>query len=470
MEILSPAGDLTHIELAIEKKVDAVYGGLKKWNARNKAKNFTITEYNKVIKRLRKNNIKFYLTLNTIVFDEEIEEIISFLKNKNNQLPDAFIVADIGLSIRLKKEFPDVQIHMSTQFGAHTIEDLKFLKDLYVERVILARELNYEEIANLKRNSTLDLEAFVWGTQCMSYSGLCFFNSLINCGNANRGKCVTACRDIYVHGDKKGHLLYMPDLNCVNLLKNDENINCIKIEGRRRNSLELAGVIDNIRSNNKPLSEKGFVYGLNVKENGLFELINSRIKPLMKASDLKTIDPYDVFIDFDSGKPLFINDDSFNENTYYVFSEYKNEYLYDKNNVSFEFKIDNDVIKEVFYINSMGESKTIKNKENILVDDYEEFDLNKFVKKMENINNSINIYKIKYERNYDNEYKLSKKMLNRIISQIKLESHERYEPNIEENIHLENIFLETRDLNVINEFIKDPFVKLIYDIGSVKTF
>lgn len=97
MELLSPAGNLKHINLAIDKKVDAVYGGLKEWNARNKAMNFSIEEYNKIVKQLHDNGIKFYLTLNTLVFDEEIEDIMNFLDRKDTVLLDAFIIADIGL-------------------------------------------------------------------------------------------------------------------------------------------------------------------------------------------------------------------------------------------------------------------------------------------------------------------------------------------------------------------------------------
>ena len=114
MEILSPAGNLQHIELAIAKKVDAVYGGVKNWNARNKAVNFSIDEYYDVVKKVHDNGIKFYLTLNTLVFDEEINDIINFLKAKDTILPDAFIVADVGLILKLKKAFPNlITIHVN---------------------------------------------------------------------------------------------------------------------------------------------------------------------------------------------------------------------------------------------------------------------------------------------------------------------------------------------------------------------
>ena len=197
MEILSPAGNNIHINVAIEEKSNAVYGGLKKWNARNNAVNFSIDEYNRNIKKLHENNIKFYLTLNTLMLDEEIENIITLLKSGKIELPDSFIVADIGLILRLKREFPNVDLHISTQFGAHNIEDLIFLEKLGVKRVILARELTLNEINKLKKNTTLEIETFIWGSQCLSYSGLCFFWSFINGGSGNRGKCSILCRDVY---------------------------------------------------------------------------------------------------------------------------------------------------------------------------------------------------------------------------------------------------------------------------------
>ena len=128
MEILSPASNMEHIKVAIEHKANAVYGGLKKWNARNKAINFSDEEYNLLIEELHKNNIKFFLTLNILMLDEEIEDVIKFLKN--NKLPDSFIVADIGLIRRLNREFPDVPLHFSTQFGAHTTDDVNYIKSL----------------------------------------------------------------------------------------------------------------------------------------------------------------------------------------------------------------------------------------------------------------------------------------------------------------------------------------------------
>ena len=131
MEILSPASNMNHIKVAIDGKANAVYGGLKKWNARNKAINFTTEEYNNLIKELHKNNIKFFLTLNILMLDDEIKEVVDFLNH--NTLPDAFIVTDMGLIQELHKEFPYIPLHFSTQFGAHNIDDVNYIKFLRCE-------------------------------------------------------------------------------------------------------------------------------------------------------------------------------------------------------------------------------------------------------------------------------------------------------------------------------------------------
>ena len=273
MEILSPASNMEHIQVAIDGKANAVYGGLKKWNARNKAINFTSEEYNHLIKKLHENNIKFFLTLNILMLDNEIEEVIEFLKN--NILPDAFIVTDIGLLNTLHDEFPNVPLHFSTQFGAHNIEDVNYIKSLNGERAILSRELTLEEINNIKNNTNIELECFIWGSQCLSFSGLCFFGTLINGGGGNRGKCIITCRDIYSVNKKQGHHLYVPDMNCLNLISKLDDIDCLKLEGRRRKPREIKQVLNDIYNSETQYLSTGYLLGTNIKDNKLFEKIKS---------------------------------------------------------------------------------------------------------------------------------------------------------------------------------------------------
>ena len=468
MEILSPAGNNIHINVAIEEKSNAVYGGLKKWNARNNAVNFSIDEYNKNIKKLHENNIKFYLTLNTLMLDEEIENIIMLLKSGEIELPDSFIVADLGLIIRLKREFPNVDLHISTQFGAHNIDDLIFLEKLGVKRVILARELTLKEINKLTKNTTIELETFIWGSQCLSYSGLCFFGSFINGGSGNRGKCSILCRDVYEVNSEKGTFLYVPDMNCINLTKELGKIDSLKIEGRRRTKEELEKVINEIKNKYSEDEQKGYLYGNKPEENKMYENINHRIKPIYTLKDIKEIDEKDVFIEFKNGVPYkFTNElDKDNENIKYVYSEYIDSYKIEKNNIFFVLEIKDNIITKIDYTNYKGEFKSffINNANdliNISIDDY--------INKIRNISNNINIYKVRYIRNLDNKYMISNSMLLEILKYVKENNDiKTNNENRRNEIELDMIYVETDSLEVVDYLKNDEFVKIIYNLDFME--
>lgn len=472
MEILSPAGNLQHIELAIAKKVDAVYGGVKNWNARNKAVNFSIDEYYDVVKKVHDNGIKFYLTLNTLVFDEEINDIINFLKAKDTILPDAFIVADVGLILKLKKAFPKIPLHFSTQFGTHNISDCELAKILGAERVILSRELTMNEIKNIKSKTTLEIEVFVWGSQCISFSGMCFFGSLINCGNGNRGKCIITCRDFYQALNQKGHFLYVPDLNCTGMINelNRNNINCIKLEGRRRNTQELSEIIDDIKCGKVDNScQNGYIYGETLKENKLSERISSRVRPIFKANELNNISKYDVFIKYKEDVPQeIIFGDCVNfkdKNDYYVFSEFKQQFEYEKKNIMLELSIDGEIIKKVLYVNSNGEGKTI---EETSQNDYYTFNLEKLVKDISDIASSINLYKVKYVRNKINKYKISRKLYLNILNIIENDraNEKNALPVNNKKFKIKNLFVETDRIDYASILKENSSIKVIYNISS----
>lgn len=467
MEILSPASNMKHIEVAINEKADAVYGGLKKWNARNKAINFTTDEYNQLIEHLHKNKIKFYLTLNILMFDDEIEDVIKFLKN--NKLPDAFIVADIGLIKRLQKEFPNIPIHLSTQFGIHNIDDIKYAESINAKRGILARELTLEETTNIRNNTKLELESFIWGSQCLSFSGLCFFGTIINGGGGNRGKCIITCRDIYSIDNNTGHYLYVPDMDCINLSEELKDIECFKIEGRRRKPQEIAKIIKQIKQKENSKTDRGYLFGTTVSQNNLFEQINSRIVGQLNPSDIDKINEEDMFVEFNSnGVPLKFTNDTTKENTKYVFSEIKQQYELNKKNISLDVEQSNGIIKEVLYVNYKGDGHTFveENKEN-----YIEFDFYKLKEDIEKKDDGINIYKIKYIRNCSGKYEISKDLYFEIINSIVKDCELPKIANFKDNqFVLPSIYVETTDANVIKEIIDDSFVKVIYNISTVQKF
>lgn len=462
MEILSPASNLEHIKVAIDEKANAVYGGLKKWNARNKAINFTTEEYNYLIDELHKNGIKFYLTLNILMLDEEISEVIKFLKN--NKLPDAFIVTDVGLINELYKEFPQVPLHFSTQFGIHNLDDIDFIKTLNGERAILSRELTLEELNKIKVNTDIETECFIWGSQCLSFSGLCFFGTLINGGGGNRGKCIITCRDIYSIDNKKGNYLYVPDMDCINLISKLDGIDCLKLEGRRRNPKEIKQILNQINNGIKSKRNAGYLFGVNVKNNGLYEDINSRTKPFMKAMELENINNDDVCVLYKDDKPIEFSTDYMNENVMYIFTELKKPYIINKKNLCIDLQIsDKNVVQEILYMNYKGDGNTFYGEEKNLV----EFDLDKFIYNIEKMNSSINIYKIKYKRYNSKEILINKntykELFDYIINDCKINN-----TDISSNdLVISEMYLETKNENVIEKFIDDPFIKIIYDIETV---
>lgn len=461
MEILSPASNMEHIQVAIDGKANAVYGGVKKWNARNKAINFTDEEYNQVIEKLHDNNIKFFLTLNILMLDEEIEEVISFLKK--NKLPDAFIVADLGLALALKDNFPTTPLHFSTQFGCHNIDDINYVESLGGERGILARELTLDEIKKIKNNTNIELECFIWGSQCLSFSGLCFFGTLINGGGGNRGKCIITCRDIYQVNDEKGHFLYVPDMNCINLKSKLEYIDCLKLEGRRRNPQEILKVLNEINNNNLQKKDIGYLNGTNIIENGLYEKINSRVKPYLKASEIKNICHDDICIEYKNDIPYKFSNDYFNQNVYYMYTEIKKDYSLIKKNLWFDVKINDNKVDEIIYVNHKGDGHTFFRSE----DDFLELDINKFINDIEEANDEINIYKVKYQKNQNNKNFISKRMYAEIFEYVLNDCQKNKKNRSINKMKFKNIYLETNNMEVIDRYINDNFIKIIYNIETI---
>ena len=480
MEILSPAGNKNLVNTAVTSKSNAVYGGFKNWNARNSAINFSKDEYNYSVELLHKNNIKFYLTLNNLSLDIEIEEIINYLKQDDLIKPDAFIVADLGLIQALKENFPNIELHVSTQFGAHNIDDLKLLEELGVKRAILAREVTKEELMYLRENTGLELEVFVWGSQCLSFSGLCFFGSLINGGTGNRGKCINLCRDCYSSSKyDNGTLLYVSDMNCINLLEELKNIDSLKIEGRRRPPKEIENVIKEIKMRKTEGINAGFLYGENNTQNRMINNINFRIAPLYKACEMKKKNYYDVFAKFIDGKPIEfckeINSvDNDNKDIYYIYSELLNDYKIDKKNYTMELEFDeNGIMINSSITNYKGENtligyKKMNDKEND--DKFDIFEAKEFKEKiMSVLEEDINLIKIKFKKPINKELKISEEILKEILNYFKKQTNIKKLEKVNNNFAgINDLYIQTDDLNIVDNFINDQDVKIIYEISSVK--
>lgn len=467
MEILSPAGNINLINSAIKAKSNAVYGGFKLWNARNNAVNFTLDEYNIAITKIHNNNMKFYLTLNNLVLDEEINQIVMFLKNERLILPDAFIVADLGLAIKLKEEFPNVALHISTQFGTHNIEDIKFLEELQVDRAILAREMTLEELKKLRKETNMELECFVWGSQCLSFSGLCFFGSLINGGTGNRGKCINMCRDVYSFKNINGNLLYVSDMNAINLVPQLKEIESLKIEGRRREPLEVENVINKVKKGKDDTNVAGYLFGEEEEKNKLHYIVNRRIKPLYKANELNKIDKNDVFVKVQNDEIIKFCD-SQEDDAYYVYTEILQDYSIEKYNYYMElFLNEMGNIQKISITNYKGENTIIQTSAENLI--FKSFEPEKYMYSIEDKYSNMKLIKIKYLKNINGYINISDKTYKELSNFFQSE-YEKINKTFNRNknsVKVDCLYIQSGKKDLIAKYLNEKNVKFIYEIASI---
>lgn len=246
-ELLAPAGDMETLILAINNGADAVYVGGENFSARAFAKNFDKKELLEAVKFCHLYGKKIYVAVNTVIFENEIEKCLDYLKYLYEINIDAVIMQDIGMISLTKKLIPNLEIHSSTQLNCHNEECLKLLKEIGVKRAVLAREMSLTEIKKIKTD--IDLEIFIHGALCVSYSGRCLFSSLNGGRSGNRGKCVGSCRLPYeIYKDNKKLDIKYPlstkELFTANNLEEilKTNIKSLKIEGRMKSKEYVAYV------------------------------------------------------------------------------------------------------------------------------------------------------------------------------------------------------------------------------------
>ncbi len=179
IELLSPVGDFECLEAAVQTKANAVYFGAKSFGARAFASNFDDNTLEEAINYAKLRNVKTNLTLNTLIKEDEFEDAFNLAKKAYEFGIDAIIVQDIGLATELIHRIPNLPIHASTQMTIHNLEGVNLLKDLGFKRVVLSRELSLEEIQYICKNTDIEIEAFIHGALCISYSGQCLFSSMI---------------------------------------------------------------------------------------------------------------------------------------------------------------------------------------------------------------------------------------------------------------------------------------------------
>ena len=246
-ELLVPVGTMESLISAINYGADAVYLGGKKFGARAFASNFSYEELEEATKLCHLYNVKIYITVNTLVYENEIDEVVDYIRYLHKIGVDALIMQDVGLINLTHQMFPNLEIHASTQMHNHSSESLNFLKNLGVKRVVFARELPLDYINNMETD--LEKEVFIHGSLCISYSGQCLFSSRILGRSGNRGECAGMCRLPYelYEDDKKiktdgDYLLSPKDLSSIDNFQKllDSNIYCFKIEGRMKSPLYVA--------------------------------------------------------------------------------------------------------------------------------------------------------------------------------------------------------------------------------------
>ncbi len=237
MEILAPAGSPEIFLAAIEAGADAVYAGIGNFNARQRAKNFTLYDFKVLTDFAHRKKRKVYLTVNTVVKENELPDVYKLISGAYEAGADAFIVQDIGIYRMIKKFFPDAQIHASTQMAVHNAPGVKTLEKLGFSRVILARELTAAEINDISSNVSAELEIFVCGAMCFSFSGICYGSSILGGCSANRGLCTQPCRRKWNTSGGSGYFFSMCDLDASKYYTSIKNsVASIKIEGRMKNA------------------------------------------------------------------------------------------------------------------------------------------------------------------------------------------------------------------------------------------
>lgn len=238
MKIVAPAGNMERFYAAVKAGAQEIYMGLKGFGARRNAENFTLEEYKEALDYAHKRGVRIFLTLNTIMMEKEMDFLYENLKVLYEHGLDAVIVQDLGYFRYMKENFPDMEYHGSTQMTVGNHIEAEYLRKIGFKRVVLPREMTFEEIKKIRENTSIELEIFVSGALCICYSGNCYMSSFIGSRSGNRGMCAQPCRKEYTDSKgNKGYLLSPKD----QLLGYDEiqklkeiGIESIKIEGRMK--------------------------------------------------------------------------------------------------------------------------------------------------------------------------------------------------------------------------------------------
>ncbi len=475
IELLAPAKDKNCAFAAIDFGADAIYIGAKDFGARKKAGN-TLKDIEEVVNYAHKFNAKVYVTLNTILNDEELKEAEKMIRELEEINVDALIVQDMGLF-----EIPHkIPFHASTQCDNRTIEKVKFLEDVGFKRVVLARELSLEQIKKIKEQTNIELECFIHGALCVSYSGQCYMSYSIGKRSANRGECAQPCRKKYSLIDDKGkiiakdkYLLSLKDFCAAKHIKELAQIGVVsfKIEGRLKDSNYVKNIvgyyrklIDSLGLEKTSSGEIAFDFEPNIEKSfnrGFSDYFLEKRKNCFNMTSPKSIGEYlgkiktvekDFFTIENLTKQLnpqdglcFIDNDELNG---FLINKIDNKKIYPNKKTS--IKIGTNV-----YRNQDTEfEKLLKNsKTHRILKTNIEFNKNEIIAKDEN----GTIAKINFKS--EEIAKNSEKMIENIKSQFKKTGNTNFEIK-EITINTDNIpFLPISKLNELRREILDKLIE-----------
>ena len=238
MKIVAPAGNIDRFYAAVKGGANEIYMGLQGYGARRNADNFTLDEFIEALRYAHLRNVRIFLTLNTIVKENEMDFLYENLKKLYLNGLDAVIIQDLGYFEYIKSNFPDLEIHGSTQMTIADYNEINYMETIGISRIVLPRELSFEEIKKIRENTKIQLEVFVSGALCVSYSGNCYMSSFIGGRSGNRGLCAQPCRKLYLTHDEgckyflspKDQLLSKKEIDQLS----DIGIDSIKVEGRMK--------------------------------------------------------------------------------------------------------------------------------------------------------------------------------------------------------------------------------------------
>lgn len=249
IELLSPAGDLERLKVTLLYGADAVYLGGKQFGLRANATNFTLDELKEGCTFAHKLNKKVYLTLNIVFHNDDLKDVFNYIEDVVKCGIDAFIVSDISICEYIKKKYHNVEVHLSTQSSTMNYKAAEFCKNIGIDRIVLARELNKNEIKEIIDKSNIDIEVFIHGAMCTCVSGRCALSNYVTNRDANRGGCAQVCRFTFDTDTDKKFTFATKDLNMTRYVTEliDMGVTSLKVEGRMRSHYYLATVIGTYR-------------------------------------------------------------------------------------------------------------------------------------------------------------------------------------------------------------------------------